>query len=757
MIRIFCIIFCIPITCSVIVHANTPNLNDFNTYAQHLEQFPATPNLNWTDSDYTELHSKLMPNIIEKVLEKLNIKRPAIVTVKQLSELLNTATSARKKEGLEKKSVAVLTCNKKSTIYSWGALHGAFHGLVHALNWLRDNNVINDSLIITKPDHFFVFSGDAINQSAYSLETLVLILTLMIQNPNKVIYIQGTQETEQYWRNYGLKRQLQIRGLHFSNEIIPCGDSLDSFFATLPEVLYITHTQSSDKAIVFYPPAIKEINHPCIDGSYLQQTNTVGLHAIPKRNAKKTSPTPLRVTALIRQENALKDGYPNKGVALVPQIFGMTCWTIRSASITAYKEYLNFAQDCFAVITTDEEFDKSTIHFCHADPNTDATQKPFTQDTAMNLITGRLVTQHPSWPVGPDIVLGSSMSLEQGIPIVGLQAKEGIDIAVNAQNQKGGIDGRHIRLDIRYDKFNPNITRKNIDNLLEQGTDLIICPIGDPNLLAYLDLITNGDVLVLFPISGSPKFRKPDQKGIVHISATFADGVKNMVEYVIKKYNSNHFAFFYQNDDAGFEPINTAQTILKKHNITKWLDLPYTRGNINFIEQAQEVKNSQVDTIGLFSTSFATKEFIRQLDTETINNKIFFGSFLLGDEPFLEFCTRYGFHVILGARVPNPFTSVFPIVQEYRTLMDSYHSSCEVFSLETYIATRFTFELMLAMENEINHVTLREKIEAVKNYDFGGYTFTFDPETRTLGHSIWLTIDNDEWLYCDTSRKTEIV
>lgn len=737
--------------------ASVPTLSDFNFYARRLEQFPQAANLNWLDSDYTDLHSQLMPNVLEKVLEKLHLKSPSIITVNQLSELLDIVLEKRKSQGLDKRPAAIFTCDQKSTFFCWGALHGAFHGLLHALNWFVEQKIMDDTLTIIKPDHFFVFSGDAINKSAYSLETLCVILTLMIKNPDKILYVKGEQEIEQYWRNYGLKRQLQIRGIHFSSEFVPCGQKLDDFFETLPEVLYIRHLQEPEKAIVFYPFMIKDLHNPYIHTSYIEKMPDTGLRSFPLAKGKTAAlgSKKLNVTALIRQENALKDGFSNKGISLVPQVFGMTCWTIRSASITAYKEFLNFSDDCFAVITTDQEFDKSSIHFCRAEPNTQEAQHPFSAETARNLITGRLVTYHPAHPVGPDIVLGSSMSLEQGIPIVGLQVKEGIDIAVNRQNQKGGINGRHIRLDIRYDKYNPNITRKNIDQLMQEGTRMIICPIGDPNLLAYNDYITKGEVLVLFPISGSPKFRQPQQKGIAHISATFTDGVKNMVEYVMREYNSQNFAFFYQNDDAGFEPINTAHGILKRNNITKWLDLPYTRGNINFAEQALKVKNSQVDTIGLFSTSFATKEFLRQLDTETINNKIFFGSFLLGDEPFLDFTKRHGFHVILGARVPNPFTSNYPIVKEYRALMDSYHSSCEVFSLETYIATRFTFELMLSMEGEINHETLRQKIESVKNYEFGGYNFTFNPKTRTLGNAIWLTLDDDEWLECDTSKTAE--
>lgn len=733
---------------TITANLDSLTLSEFNRYAQAIPEFPIATDLNWLDPDYSDLQISLMPNYLHWWLEKLHILSPKIISLELFSHLLNEALNQRRTLELEKKPVAVVSGDAATRFFVWGSAHGAFHCLVRSVNWLAKQDIIDEHLVIKNPNHYFVFTGDAINRAAYSLEILTLMITLMIRNPNNVIYLRGNQETNQFWQNYGLKRQLQIRGYYLSKEVIPFGSLMNEFFLSLPSILYINRYEKPDDVIIAYYLGIQSKYDPLIDGIYVKKSSPGLSHHALKKDIDTKSDAPLTIRAIIRKENWLKENRAKNGLGLAEQAFGITSWVIRSSPTMTYKTFYNFVYDAFAIINLASPLSNSTIGVCNHDAQD--TSDTFIEHTPFNIITGRtLLMEHPE-PVGKDIVIGSSMSLEQGIPIVGQRVKQGIDVAINEQNIQGGIHGKHIRLDIRYDKYTPNLTRLNIKNLLSEGTNIILAPIGDPNLNTYVDHIKNGDLLVLFPISGSPKFRNAALKGIAHISASYLDGVENMINYLMIEYASRQFAFLYQDDEAGFEPIKTAHAVLQKNNITKWVDLPYARGSVNFSEQVQKIKNGQVETIGLFSTSHATKEFIRQLDTETISNKIFFGSFLLGDASFKEFSKRKGFHVLLGARVPNPATSQLPIVQEYRQMMDKYNHTYDVFSLESYIGTRLTIELLKTIEGDITQEKLRAAVEGVNNYEFGGFNYTFNPATRCLGRYIWLTTqDNEEWMQRD--------
>ena len=116
-----------------------------------------------------------------------------------------------------------------------GDTHGSLHSLcdiIHHLN--KTQNVIDDYGTLRK-NCYIICLGDMLDRSAYSLETLVLFLTLFAKNPTQVFITQGNHENDLLMHeHYGFSRELRLE-YNVGNSRSFCSDpNLQNLLSTLP-------------------------------------------------------------------------------------------------------------------------------------------------------------------------------------------------------------------------------------------------------------------------------------------------------------------------------------------------------------------------------------------------------------------------------------------------------------------------------------------------------------------------------------------
>lgn len=344
------------------------------------------------------------------------------------------------------------------------------------------------------------------------------------------------------------------------------------------------------------------------------------------------------------------------------------------------------------------------------------------------------------------IIIGSTLDLSKSVKGLGIPFRGGISLKVNQQNQAGGINGKRVQVIFLDDGYIPAISRRNIEKILnEYHTPFILAPIGTPTLLASLELIKQKKVLVLFPQSGSLIFRKPDLTNIVNYRASFDDEGRLLTDFVLKKYLPKNFVFFYQDDAFGISILNGAKDTLKREGVLPGVEVSYLANTTLFHEAAQKIKNANPDAIGFFATGPATLQLIRDLGVEFLANKTLYSVSSVGDEATLKVLKERGLTMIMGQVVPNPLSSDLEIVKEYRHEIRTHGQKENVFSLEAYIVTSLTFELMSTIQGPITVGKLLEKVESLKKYNFKGLTLNFNPKNRSLAHDLWIDTGEGDW------------
>ncbi|MFA6066503.1 MAG: ABC transporter substrate-binding protein [Candidatus Babeliaceae bacterium] len=717
------------------------NFTDLQHYIATLPENIKSDNHDWSDPNYSTFHAQLKPSWTDTIMQFLHLKKKPLWNIRNIKKLLDELIATRKPL-LEKAPYVInITSKPGAQFVIWGDLFGAAHSLFRDLEYFYEQKIIDDNFSITKPNYYFIFLGDAMDRSPYVLETLHIILTLMQRNPDNVFYLKGKHETNDYWKNFGLKREIEIFLKTNFQEKKRFENTVSLFFKSLPEALYINQKDSTHNVIRLShgPRNDYTFNEMYLDNFFTKNIGTID--AITLQDQYK-SLNPPEVAAIIKGGEHMKPAIITNGLDLLEPDQGATAWSLISCPTQIYQEFFDFYADAFAQLKLGATIDQATIQLFYQDLRNKA---GFKQSPVYNLVSGQITDANVT-ESKPTYTIGSTMALTKGVFFMGQRIKRGISTLINQQNQLGGINGHIIKTIIFDDEYERSLALKNVEILRNRyKIDTLLLPVGSPTLEAYIDLVKSGKITVLFPVTGAPYFRKPELKGIINWRASYADEARALIEHMVGRYAVKKFAFFYQNDAYGLGPLEAAHTLLKEKGITDWVDVPYNRAETDFTSEAEIIKKAQPDAIGFFSIASASEELIRNLGIDTLITRKLFGISFLAENTFRKFLKDRGLEVLFAQVVPNPKTSDLQIVQEFRTLMDENNLPYDIFALEGYICTSLYLEALKNLKDPITPEKLIGYFESLNKFQYKGLELTFNPERRDLTQDVWFEISDALW------------
>jgi len=689
-------------------------LSAIKKYAQSCPENVTSNNLSWISPDYSSFYQQNLSIWYLRAFHWLGISFFESWNTAQFKSLLQSINASRKT--LTDQKIVLLHIPENSRIFIWGDLNGAFHSLMRGLDYLFDQGVIDDNLKIIQKNHYFIFNGDALNRSAYALETLTVLMNLLYKNPESIFYVRGKTESNQNWHNGQLRSELKIRASHAFEKAIPFNTELSDFFNTLPLAVYA--------ALVENPSDIIRISYFDRSNKILNEKELIG---------------DADVKVVIAAENWREGIRTETGLGLQNQQYGATAWSVFSSPVPVHQEQLNFFYDAFAVIDFKKTINDSLISIVNRDVRKNDEFKVANQ---YRLVTGAPKgTPAFEQPVKGELWIASTMSLIAGIAAKGKAIQNGMLTCINEQNSNGGINNTLLRVKIKNDDYVAYKAKDNVHEFLEEDkVNLFLLPIGSPTLVTYLNEVRTKQCFVFFPVAGSSEFNVADLKGIINCRATYVDEVQMLIKNILTKYGVSKFAFFYQDDAYGQNPLEAAHELLKQKGITNWIDVPYNRSGIDFKSHARKIIESEPDAIGFFSTDQATRKLINEIGVPLLTNMHLFAVSFLEDPPFQVFMQNKGLPIMFGATVPNPEIADIEIVKEYRALMDKNDIFYETSSLESYVATRLFIHALQSIDAPYTNEKIMAYFESLTNFNFKGLNFSFDPTKRSLACNLWLDI-----------------
>lgn len=694
------------------------NFNTLENIQKYTEFYPEKyeiENNDWQDPSFTNFYkTRLRYSKFNKFLAKTGIAKDPIFNISSFEKTLKIVTQNQNAKSFNGQDLTIeLKDGDKCFIF--GDLHASLHSFARDLQELKNQKMIDNNLKIINPDTMIIFLGDTINRSPYSIETLNVILSLMEKNPDKVIYLKGNHEKRKYWRNFNMRRQIQIvfpelANLKNKNNLF---DKIDRFFKTLPNSLVIKIAGQKDDSILV---ALDENRIP-----------------IEKRKDIKF---------MVVGEKRLFSSKKSDGLDFVDYDYGITKWALMSCPNVIYNKFLDFYRDCFVELYIGPMTRKSTLTLNYRDQKSN--DKNFKQ-VFYAPISGKVLETKDNLSDRKTYNIGSTMYLSGITALIGNENKIGLQTAFYANN----IDPENylIKTTIFDDQYLQNLSLINVKNLIENyNITTIVYPTGTPTLLSYLNFAESGKISVFFPYTGGKQFRKKELKNLIHFRTNYNSEIISTMKYLMKEYQIKKFAFFYIDDSYGLPIAQDAHEELKRQGITDWLDLPHTRTSPNFDKMIRDIKEYVPEAIACISVEFLIAELIEKLSPQFFSSTKLFSVSAMNGQSFERFLAQRGIKQILSSVVPDPFTSDLEIAKEYRENTKARGLTLSINGFEGYVVGALMSLAINSVKPPVTKEKIMEFFESMNKYKFKGLELTFNPESRDLSQPVWIRTLDNKWV-----------
>jgi branched-chain amino acid transport system substrate-binding protein len=140
---------------------------------------------------------------------------------------------------------------------------------------------------------------------------------------------------------------------------------------------------------------------------------------------------------------------------------------------------------------------------------------------------------------------------------LGVQGRNGAEMAVEKINAEGGIANRSIRLIVRDDQGKPEGARDAAHDLIEAGVTAIIGHMTSEQSLAALPLINEAGVVLLSPTTSTAELSGIEDY-FFRVNPVNALAAHALARHIYQEYGAIKLATIYDTDNAGYTQIYLA-------------------------------------------------------------------------------------------------------------------------------------------------------------------------------------------------------
>jgi ABC-type branched-subunit amino acid transport system substrate-binding protein len=360
-----------------------------------------------------------------------------------------------------------------------------------------------------------------------------------------------------------------------------------------------------------------------------------------------------------------------------------------------------------------------------------------------------------TWAAAPadeqaPLVFGTSTALSGPAADLGIAMSQGMRAAFDEQNERGGIQGRALRLIALDDGYEPERAVPNMHTLINENEVLaLVGNVGTPTAVATVPIANRARVPFNGAFTGAGVLRKtPPDRYVVNYRASYAEETGAMVDALVETVGipPTEIAFFTQRDAYGDAGFAGGLSALKRHGVADALNVAHGRYERNTVAiengLADLLYHETVPRAVIMVGSYAPcAEFIK-LARDSGLDGLFLNVSFTGAEPLRLALGEAGEGVVITQVVPH-FESDLPIVQSYRAALQAMDAEAEPSfgSLEGYIATRILCRAMESAKGEISRESIIVALESLGRFDIGlGVPLELGPEKHQACHEVWPTI-----------------
>lgn len=268
----------------------------------------------------------------------------------------------------------------------------------------------------------------------------------------------------------------------------------------------------------------------------------------------------------------------------------------------------------------------------------------------------------PSEPVKIGFIGG----LSGRVADLGIAGRDAVQLAVDLRNQAGGIGGRQIRLLVRNDEHDPEVTRRVTRELIDQGVAAIVGPMTSAMAVVAAPLATQARVLMMSPTATTEDLSGLDDF-FFRITSTTRQFASANANYQLKTGRMRRVAAIYDAGNRSFSEmwLKNFSEAFEKGGGKILSQVEFTSGSqVGHYQLAQNILAADPDGVLIVANAMDSALLCQQI--RKLNQDI---PITLADWGATEVLLELGGRAVEGVVVVQTFDrkKVTPAYLEFRT------------------------------------------------------------------------------------------
>jgi len=339
-----------------------------------------------------------------------------------------------------------------------------------------------------------------------------------------------------------------------------------------------------------------------------------------------------------------------------------------------------------------------------------------------------------------NIQIGAIQALSGETSAWGIRTKEGVDLAVDEVNNKGGINGRKIEIIYEDDSC---VQQKSIGaayKLMNQGIKVIMGPTCSSSVLSVAPITEDAKVLIFVTVGSSDKIKDAGDY-VFRNRIVGAHQAATIAEFSYDTLGSRTAATLYIDRDNGITYKNGFRKKFEELGGRVLLEDSYMKGTSDFLLQLSKIKALNPDV--LFIAGQASEVAVKKAREIGITST-FVGPNLVETKEMLN---------IAGTAAEGMYYvySTFGIdkTDEYNEFQDKfmakYDKKSDVFSANAYDAAMLVFDSIEKCGEE-DSSCMRDYLYSIEDYKGASGSLTFDEFGEVTKPLVIKKVENGEFV-----------
>ena len=347
----------------------------------------------------------------------------------------------------------------------------------------------------------------------------------------------------------------------------------------------------------------------------------------------------------------------------------------------------------------------------------------------------------PAWAQADRrIVLGQSAPLTGPAAQLGIQFQAGAKLAFERANARGGVNGRSIELRTMDDGYEPARCQANTQALLNEDVTALFGYIGTPTSLAALPLATAAKTPFVAPFTGAQALRDPFNRHAFHLRASYYDETARIVNQ-LAQVGMKRVAVFHQNDSYGQAGLDGVTRALKALQLEPVAIATVERNSTDVAAAVTKILPNRPEAVVQISAYKSCAAFVRAARKAGYGGQFYNVSFV-GTQALADELGPDARGVVVSQVMPYPFAPLTALTNEFLAAAAAASPKVQpnYSSIEGYAAARVMLEGLRRAGAAPTRDSLIAGLEAIQNFDLGGFFVDFGPRKHVGSSFVDLTI-----------------